>query len=102
MQSRREAEICDLTLAITLPLSGAASPSIARAGIRSGGRDILRVLNAKRGFTFDYLQTVVKGRKSAIGGAASKIRAPLTVSLIALRLCVVSKCTPNNKDRDRY
>jgi hypothetical protein len=102
MQSRREAEIYDLTFAITLPLSGAASPSIARAGIRSGGRDILRVLNAKRGFTFDHLQTVVKGRKSAIGGAASKIRAPLTVLLIALCSCVVSRRTSNNNDRDHY
>lgn len=78
------------------------SPSIAGAGIRPGGRDVLRILIAQPGFALDRLQAVVKGRKSAIRRAAGKVRAPLTVLLIALCFCAVGERASNDKDRDRY
>ena len=78
------------------------SPPIARAGTRLGRRDILRILNAKSGFSLDRLQTIFKGRKTAISGGAGEIRAPLRVLLTALCLCAVSERAPNNKARERY
>ena len=83
------------------PLDGVMSPSTARAGIRPGGRDIFCILDAKSGFALDRLQTILKGRKIAIGGAAGEIRAPLPVLLIALCLCPASE-RASDKDSDRY
>ncbi|HTV33000.1 MAG TPA: hypothetical protein VME69_07840, partial [Methylocella sp.] len=82
--------------------SGAMALSIARGGIRPDGRDILRILIAKAGFALDRLQTVVKGRKSAIRRAAGKVCAPLTVLLIALCLRAASEGVPSNKNCDRH
>jgi hypothetical protein len=77
------------------------TPPIASAGIRVRRRDRLCILNAKSGFSLDRLQTIFKGRKTAISGGAGEIRAPLRVLLTALCLCAVSE-RPNNKARERY
>lgn len=76
-------------------------PSSAAAA-RLGVLDILRVLNAESGLTLDGLETIVKSREIAIGGAAGEIGAPLPVLLIALRLCAVSERALNKQGRDRY
>ena len=75
-------------------------PPIARAGLRLRRRDIRCILNAKSGFSFNRLQTIFKGCKTAISGAAAEIRAPLL--LTALCLYAVSEHGPNNKARERY
>jgi hypothetical protein len=78
------------------------SPSIAGAGIRPGGRDMLCILDAKSGFALDRVQTIFKGRKIAVSGSAGKIRAPLLVWLITLCSCPACECARNNQDRNRY
>jgi hypothetical protein len=78
------------------------TPPIANAGIRVRRRDRLCILNAKSRFSLDRLQTIFKGRKTAISGGAGEIRAPLRVLLTALCLCAVSERAPNNKARERY
>jgi hypothetical protein len=77
-------------------------PATARPGIRSGGRGILRILDAKAGFALDRLETIVEGRKIAAGRSAGEIGAPRLVLLIALGLRAINERAPNTKDRDRY
>jgi hypothetical protein len=57
---------------------------------------ILLTLIAKTGFAFDCLQTLLKGRKPAIGRTASKIRTPLG----ALRLRTGAKRVANKEKPD--
>lgn len=58
------------------------------------------ILIAKAGFTLDRLQTCCKGRKAAIGGTASEIRAPLTILLIVPGQRIADGI-PDNEDPDR-
>jgi hypothetical protein len=57
---------------------------------------ILRILTAKAGFAFDRLQTFLESREPAIGGAAGKIRAPL--SALSLSLCLSAQRVANKKN----
>jgi hypothetical protein len=72
--------------------------SVAMNGgrLRSGGRRRLRILIAKAGFALDRLQTLLKGRKPAIGRTAGKIRAPLG----ALRLRIGAERVANKENPD--
>ena len=82
-------------------LGGVMSPSIARAGIRLRRRDRLCILNAKSGFSLDRLQTIFKGCKATISGAAGEICAPLRALLNALCSCAASECARYSKVRNR-
>jgi hypothetical protein len=56
----------------------------------------LRILIAKAGFALDRLQTLLEGRKPAIGGAAGEVCTPLG----ALRLRVGAERVANKNNSD--
>ncbi len=90
-----------LSFVFTSPLGGVMSPATTCAGVRLRRRDRLCILNAKSGFSLDRLQTIFKGCKATICGAAGEICAPLRVLLNALCLCAASECAPDSKVRNR-
>lgn len=70
--------------------------TVRSAGI---GRDVLRILIAKSRLAADRVHTLLQTAKAAIDRATGKVRAPLTVLLIVLRLRE-AEGVPGNEDPD--
>jgi hypothetical protein len=94
--------LCVCSPVITAAAGPVASPSSPRSAAPSRGRwDVLLVLIAKAGFTFNCPQTFFKGRKTAISGTTGEIRAPLAILLIVPRLGIADGI-PNDEDPARH